>query len=79
MMLSTQRWLGILSVLTTTTGVAGLQVSATQNTTITSATLQTWWHDTGEVNYQTPVQPGNVRQSHLYSAWAQSAADGNGS
>lgn len=29
--------------------------------------LKTWWHKTGEINTQTPVQNENVRQSHLYS------------
>lgn len=29
--------------------------------------LCTWWHDTGEINQNTPVQPGNVRQTHRYS------------
>ncbi|KAJ9656631.1 hypothetical protein H2201_008480, partial [Coniosporium apollinis] len=26
----------------------------------------TWWHDSGEINTYTLVQPGNVRQSHQY-------------
>ena len=29
--------------------------------------LQTWWHSSAEINTQSPVQPDNVRQSHLYS------------
>ncbi|KAI1321096.1 dextranase precursor [Xylariaceae sp. FL0255] len=37
--------------------------------------LTTWWHDTGEINYETPVQSGNVRQSHVYSAWVKSTTD----
>ncbi|KAL1846101.1 hypothetical protein Daus18300_014351 [Diaporthe australafricana] len=38
------------------------------NATTTDSILQTWWHNNGEVNYETPVQEGNVRQSHVYSA-----------
>lgn len=38
------------------------------NATTTDSILQTWWHNNGEVNYETPVQEGNVRQSHIYSA-----------
>ncbi|KAL1614908.1 hypothetical protein SLS54_009357 [Diplodia seriata] len=29
--------------------------------------LQTWWHDTAEINTQTAVGDGNVRQSHLFN------------
>lgn len=29
--------------------------------------LYTWWQLTGEINTKTPVEDGNVRQSHLYS------------
>ena len=36
------------------------------NSTADSADLKTWWHATGEINTKTAVQPGNVRQSHLY-------------
>ncbi|KAF2087522.1 glycoside hydrolase family 49 protein [Saccharata proteae CBS 121410] len=36
------------------------------NNTANSDQLKTWWHDTGEINWKTPVQPGNVRQSHVY-------------
>jgi hypothetical protein len=37
------------------------------NTTADLSDLVTWWHSTGEINTETPVQDGNVRQSHLYS------------
>ena len=37
------------------------------NSTANLTDLLTWWHDTGEINTQTPVLDGNVRQSHLYS------------
>lgn len=40
--------------------------SKNANRTITSDKLQTWWHPTGEINTDTPVQSGNVRQSRLY-------------
>ncbi|OJD31052.1 dextranase [Diplodia corticola] len=36
------------------------------NNTANSTSLQTWWHETGEINTQTAVQDGNVRQSHLF-------------
>lgn len=39
--------------------------SATNRTSNTTELL-TWWHNTGEINTQTPVQDGNVRQSHLF-------------
>ena len=41
--------------------------SSTTNSTANSTELLTWWHNTGEVNTQTPVQDGNVRQSHLFN------------
>ncbi|KAK7224466.1 hypothetical protein V2G26_012469 [Clonostachys chloroleuca] len=44
--------------------IAGVQAL---NTTADSDVLKTWWHNTGEINTQTPVQNGNVRQSHLYA------------
>ncbi|KAL9617126.1 MAG: hypothetical protein Q9160_008069 [Pyrenula sp. 1 TL-2023] len=37
------------------------------NHTIDNSQLKTWWHTTGEINTKSPVQPENVRQSHLYS------------
>lgn len=37
------------------------------NGTANSSTLQTWWHNSGEINTKTPVQNTNVRQSHVYS------------
>ena len=47
--------------------IALLSDAAAQNTTAGLANLNTWWHSTGEINTLTPVQDGNVRQSHLYS------------
>lgn len=43
-----------------------------KNVTASDSTLQTWWHNNGEINYQSPVQEQNVRQSHIYSAWVKS-------
>lgn len=48
---------------------------AADNATADISSLQTWWHENGEINYETPVQEGNVRQSHVYSAWVKSTAD----
>ncbi|KAM0469472.1 hypothetical protein ACHAPX_010493 [Trichoderma viride] len=37
------------------------------NSTSNTTELLTWWHNTGEINTQTPVQDSNVRQSHLFN------------
>ncbi|KAI1360506.1 dextranase [Xylaria arbuscula] len=50
-------------------------VTAPGNETADIDSLTTWWHETGEINYETPVQHGNVRQSHVYSAWVKSTTD----
>lgn len=47
---------------------------AASNVTAQLPTLNTWWHPTGEINTQTPVQNGNVRQSHLYSVQVAEAS-----
>lgn len=47
------------------------------NTTAAGTDLQTWWHDSGEWNFETAVQDTNVRQSHVYSAWVGTEADSN--
>ncbi|KAI1261668.1 dextranase precursor [Xylariaceae sp. FL1019] len=52
--------------------VASADVIAPGNGTANTSSLTTWWHETGEINYETPVQNGNVRQSHVYSAWVKS-------
>lgn len=44
-------------------------VTAPGNETADIASLTTLWHETDEINYETPVQGGNVRQSHLYLTW----------
>ncbi|GAB7357558.1 hypothetical protein MBLNU459_g0072t1 [Dothideomycetes sp. NU459] len=50
------------------------KVNAAVNATSSTNSLQTWWHDTGEINTETPVANGNVRQSHLYSIQVASIA-----
>lgn len=45
---------------------------ASKNATVSDSRLQTWWHNNGEINYRSPVQEQNVRQSHVYSAWVKS-------
>lgn len=35
--------------------------------TANSTNLQTWWHDTAEINTKTAVKDDNVRQSHLFN------------
>lgn len=47
--------------------ILGTAWSAPTNKTHCGKDLCTWWHDNGEINQDTPVQPGNVRQSHRYS------------
>lgn len=37
------------------------------NNTHCGADICTWWHASGEINTDTPVQPGSVRQSRRYS------------
>ena len=44
------------------------------NSTINNDQLKTWWHNEGEINHKTVVQPGNVRQSHMYSIQASSSS-----
>ncbi len=57
--------------------VRATELNSTNNSsarvTADSTTLQTWWHETGEINTKTPVKDGNVRQSHLYSVQVASA------
>ncbi|KUI60894.1 Isopullulanase [Cytospora mali] len=64
--------LAVLS-LALTTAVGG--TAASENVTTSNSNLVTWWHDNGEINYQSPVQEGNVRQSHIYSTWVKSTSD----
>ncbi|KKY23190.1 putative isopullulanase precursor [Phaeomoniella chlamydospora] len=51
---------------TTTSSIASAS-SVAVNGTVNNSQLHTWWHSTGEMNTNTSVQPGNVRQSSLYS------------
>ncbi|KAF7563081.1 hypothetical protein G7046_g1068 [Stylonectria norvegica] len=48
---------------------------ASDGRTADSADLNTWWHSTGEINTQTPVEDENVRQSHLYSIQVATSSD----
>lgn len=52
--------------------LAGSDPNVSKNVTSSDSRLQTWWHNNGEINYQSPVQEQNVRQSHIYSAWVKS-------
>ncbi|KAK9342654.1 dextranase [Lipomyces starkeyi] len=56
--------------------VLGAAVLPRDNRTVCGSQLCTWWHDSGEINTGTPVQPGNVRQSRKYSVQV-SLADRN--
>jgi hypothetical protein len=53
---------------------ANIEARAKVNNTVSAATLKTWWHPTGEINTKTPVQNGNVRQSHLYTVQVATVA-----
>lgn len=48
------------------------------NRTADSDVLKTWWQPTGEINTKTPVEPGNVRQSHMYNVQVAAAKSGPG-
>lgn len=49
--------------------------TSAENATASDSRLRTWWHENGEINYETAVQEQNVRQSHVYSAWVTLNAD----
>ena len=49
------------------------------NLTASTPSLLTWWHNSGEINTKTPVENGNVRQSHLFSVQVASAGTSGGS
>lgn len=44
------------------------------NRTADTDNLKTWWHSTGEINTKTPVENGNVRQSHVYNIQVASSS-----
>ncbi|KAM0815663.1 putative Isopullulanase [Seiridium cardinale] len=46
--------------------------------TTNSTQLVTWWHNTAEINTETPVKNGNVRQSGIYSVQVSIAGKGTG-
>lgn len=50
-------------------------IRQTNNVTHCGSDFCTWWHGSGEINRDTPVQPGNVRQSHKYSVQVSSSGD----
>lgn len=52
---------------------SGTGASQTLNTTAAGTDLLTWWHDNGEINWETAVRDENVRQSHIYSTWVSSS------
>lgn len=51
----------------------GASIYKRSNSTHCGTDICTWWHDTGEINTETPVQPGNVRQSRKYSVQVSAA------
>lgn len=60
------------SLLASSLALASSNSIVSKNATVSDSRLQTWWHNNGEINYQSPVQEQNVRQSHVYSAWVKS-------
>ncbi|KAF3386676.1 Dextranase [Penicillium rolfsii] len=48
-------------------GARYLPSASKEKATACDSNLCTWWHDSGEINTATRVQPGNVRQSHRYN------------
>lgn len=55
--------------------VSNVESRGRVNNTANLPTLKTWWQPTGEINTKTPVQNGNVRQSHLYTVQISTAAN----
>ncbi|KAI5242099.1 glycoside hydrolase [Aureobasidium subglaciale] len=49
--------------------------TSNSNNTVNDSKLQTWWHDSGVINTESPVQPEAVRQSHLYSVQVTNSVD----
>ncbi|KAI1429091.1 dextranase precursor [Xylaria sp. FL1777] len=68
-------YLALLIAASSLMSIVAADVTASGNETANIDSLTTWWHNTGEINYETPVEYGNVRQSHVYSAWVKSTAD----
>ena len=54
-------------------GCASVPRASANSTHCSSSDFCTWWHSTGEVNTNTPVQPGNVRQSRRYHVQVSAA------
>lgn len=68
-------WCSSASVLALLVAPVWSDAVVSKNASTSDSKLQTWWHNNGEVNYQSPVQEQNVRQSHIYSAWVKSNAE----
>jgi hypothetical protein len=60
------RFYSLLTLILAAPAAQSAVIRSVENRTITSDKLQTWWHPVGEINTETPVEPGNVRQSRLY-------------
>ncbi|TGJ78978.1 hypothetical protein E0Z10_g9785 [Xylaria hypoxylon] len=69
------RCLALFTAASLWTSTIAADVTVPGNETADIDSLKTWWHNTGETNYKTPVQGGNVRQSHVYLAWVKSTAE----
>ena len=63
----------LLTTLPTQNQGSSVNGAAPVNNTIYGNHLRTWWHPEGEMNSQTAVLPGNVRQSHMYSIQVSSS------
>lgn len=53
--------------------VSGASLPTRSNLTHCGSDVCTWWHNTGEINTETPVKPNNVRQSRRYSVQVRPA------
>lgn len=69
------RKLALGAVLLLSSPAFAAYIRSTNNVTHCGSDFCTWWHDSGEINRDTPVQPGNVRQSHKYSVQVSLAGD----
>ncbi|KAG4268136.1 dextranase [Fusarium proliferatum] len=54
-------------------GAAPSNHNAYDNRAHCSSDFCTWWHSEGEINTDSPVKPGNVRQSHQYTVQVSAA------
>nr|BDS04947.1 4-O-a-D-isomaltooligosaccharylmaltooligosaccharide 1,4-a-isomaltooligosaccharohydrolase [Sarocladium kiliense] len=65
---------GLVAILAATSPLAEARSYKGINATADTNTLKTWWHKTGEINTETAVELGNVRQSHMYKIRVASAS-----